>query len=149
MGSAAESTSFKGRYTGEDGFLGFNEICEYLKDPNHRWTIIFGKYLQAPYMFREKEWVGYDDERSIRKKSEFAFDQGLAGVMIWSIDTDDFTGNCFGTKFPLLRAINNALYLRANGINGVKERSGADNLSVSVFSLVSAVAVLAYNFHHL
>jgi hypothetical protein len=26
--------------------------------------------------------------------------------MIWSVETDDFLGKCNGTKYPLLRAIN-------------------------------------------
>lgn len=39
---------------------------------------------------------------------EFAKKMGLGGGMIWSIDTDDFLG-VSGTKFPLLRAINEAL----------------------------------------
>ncbi|CAL4165328.1 unnamed protein product, partial [Meganyctiphanes norvegica] len=34
---------------------------------------------------------------------------GLAGVHVWSIDTDDFMGTCYNKKFPLLQAINNAL----------------------------------------
>ena len=28
-------------------------------------------------------------------QAEYAYDQGLAGVMTWSIDTDDFLGNSF------------------------------------------------------
>ena len=48
-------------------------------------------------------WLSYDNERSIQAKTEYAYDQGLAGVMTWSIDTDDFLGVCNGPKFPLLR----------------------------------------------
>ena len=55
------------------------------------------------YCFSANRWVSFDDERSITVKSDYAFDQGLAGVMTWSIDTDDFMGMCNGAKFPLLR----------------------------------------------
>lgn len=144
LASPAESFSFKGKYTGTDGFLGYNEICEYLKDPNHRWTIVFGKYYQAPYMFREEHWIGYDDERSIRRKTEFAYDQRLAGVMIWSIDTDDFTGNCFGVKFPLLRAINNALYRKVNGLPN--KSAGAISSPISV-KLILAVVIFTLCYY--
>jgi hypothetical protein len=78
--------------------------------------------------------------------------QGLAGVMTWSIDTDDFTGTCNGHRFPLLRAINNALYMRSQGI---ADRAGANSINSinsisSFFTLMSAVAVLAFScFRHL
>ena len=55
------------------------------------------------YCCRGDRWLSFDNVRSIRVKSEYAFDQGLAGVMTWSIDTDDFLGVCNGPKFPLLR----------------------------------------------
>ena len=57
------------------------------------------------YIFRGDSWLSFDNPRSIALKSEFAYDQGLAGVMTWSIDTDDFLGMCNGPKFPLLRNI--------------------------------------------
>ena len=34
--------------------------------------------------------MSYDDEHSVRLKAEFAFDMKLAGVMVWSVETDDF-----------------------------------------------------------
>lgn len=30
--------------------------------------------------------------------------------MIWSVETDDFLGNCHGMKYPLLTAINSVLF---------------------------------------
>jgi hypothetical protein len=69
--------------------------------------------------------------------------------MTWSIDTDDFTGTCNGHRFPLLRAINNALYMRSQGI---ADRAGANSINSvsSLFTLMSAVAVLAFScFRHL
>ena len=54
-------------------------------------------------MYKQTKWVSYDNEESIRTKVRFAYDHDLAGVMTWSIDTDDFRGACNGPKFPLLR----------------------------------------------
>ena len=41
-------------------------------------------------MFNEDKWVSYDNERSIRLKADFAWEKKLGGVMVWSIETDDF-----------------------------------------------------------
>ena len=67
-------------------------------------------------MYKGLKWVSYDNVESIRMKTQFAYDRKLAGVMTWSIDTDDFGGRCGGPRFPLLRTINNALYKRSKGI---------------------------------
>jgi hypothetical protein len=45
---------------------------------------------------------------------ELAIRKKLAGVAVWSLDTDDFRGSCtFGKSgsavYPLMRAINSAL----------------------------------------
>jgi GH18 family chitinase len=55
--------------------MGYNEICEELKEPNNGWNVTFDKHHQAPYMAKGVKWVSYDDEMSIRKKSQFAYDQ--------------------------------------------------------------------------
>jgi len=36
---------------------------------------------------------------------DFALRNNLAGAMIWSLETDDYRGQC-GEAYPLLRAIN-------------------------------------------
>ena len=69
-------------------------------------------------MYKQTKWVSYDNEESIREKVHFAYDHGLAGVMTWSIDTDDFRGVCGGPHFPLLRTINHALYQAEQGLSG-------------------------------
>lgn len=39
-------------------------------------------------------------------QTRFAYDQGLAGAMIWAIDNDDFGAECSAIRYPLLRTIN-------------------------------------------
>merc|ERR1712200_17581 len=111
MGAPAKQTAFQGPFTREDGFLGYNEICLEALDKEAPWTNVFEEHHMAPYMYRGDSWMSYDNERSIRLKSEYAYSEGLAGVMPWSIDTDDFNGDCGGPRFPLLRTINNALHM--------------------------------------
>ena len=43
-------------------------------------------------MVNKVKWVSYDNERSVKLKADFAFDMKLGGVMVWSIETDDFQG---------------------------------------------------------
>lgn len=94
-----------GPYTREKGFWGYNEICETMSSQSGQWTVVTDPYYQAPYAYREREWIGYDDPTSIKKKAEYARDMGLGGGMIWSLETDDFNGKCHGEGFPLIRTI--------------------------------------------
>ncbi len=48
------------------------------------------------------EWIGYDDERSLAAKVDFAKQRKLAGTMVWALDLDDFAGQ-YGSKYPLIR----------------------------------------------
>jgi hypothetical protein len=74
--------------------------------------------------------------------------------MVWSIDTDDFTGNaCGGPDFPLLRTINNALYKSEAGlVPGLTTpgHHGAESMSMKsttpsfmliCFTMISTVAI--------
>lgn len=141
MGAKTRSTSFQGPYTREDGFLGYNEICEEQMEQDNPWTTMWEESHQAPYMFKDLKWVSFDNESSIRLKTQFAHDHGLAGVMAWSIDTDDFKGTCGGPRFPLLRTINYALYERTQGLTG----GGAEGRKLSAAAVVSSV-LLAFLF---
>eukprot|EP00092_Neocalanus_flemingeri_P017579 GFUD01019020.1.p1 GENE.GFUD01019020.1~~GFUD01019020.1.p1 ORF type:complete len:440 (+),score=91.01 GFUD01019020.1:70-1389(+) len=125
MGSPTKDDAFQGPYTREDGFMGYNEICEEQMDLDHPWTYVWEEHTMAPYMFRGNRWVSFDDEKSLEHKTKFAYDQGLAGVMVWSIDTDDFRGTCGGLKFPLLRTLNLALVRREMGLDIIDKDSGS------------------------
>ena len=106
VNAASQGGGQAGPYTKQAGFLGYNEICEKLK--NKELTEVFDNTLQVPYAFKGNQWVGYDNVKSIELKTEFALRKGLAGVMIWSIETDDFKGVC-GETFGLLKAMNRGL----------------------------------------
>merc|ERR1711997_507151 len=136
MGARSRATSFAGPYTREDGFVGYNEICEELNLEDSPWTVEWDEEIEAPYMHNGLKWVSFDNDKSIRKKTEYAYMQGLAGVMVWSIDTDAFTGDaCRGPDFPLLRTINNALYKSEAGLIPRSHLGSTGTLSHPVSSL--------------
>ena len=34
--------------------------------------------------------VGYDDEDMVREKAHYVVEEGMGGIMFWTIDNDDF-----------------------------------------------------------
>ncbi|XP_055374396.1 chitinase-3-like protein 1 [Condylostylus longicornis] len=95
-----------GPYTRQAGFLGYNEICDNFKTQS--WTQVWESTQQVPYAFNGNQWVGYDDVKSIELKTRYANKYKLGGIMVWSLETDDFNGVC-GEKYPLMKAINRVL----------------------------------------
>lgn len=89
------------------GMLGYNEICSMVK--NGGWEEHWNETQQVPYATKGNQWVGYDNIKSVQKKVNFLLERKLGGGMIWSIDTDDFTGHCGDGKYPLLKTISRSL----------------------------------------
>merc|ERR1739849_71052 len=95
------------------GFLVYYEIMQALNNDTLPWlpgatpksweTVVDGCYL-APYITNGQWWVGYDDVDSIRLKAQFVNSRGLAGSMVWSIESDDFRAD-YGPKYPLISEI--------------------------------------------
>lgn len=83
--------------------LMYNELCQELNRGG--WTVVYDEEQQSPFAFKGNEWWGYDNVRSIRVKSQYAVQQGLAGVMIWALDYDDVNNDCGTGWNPLFAAI--------------------------------------------
>jgi chitinase len=103
VGAKASGGGKAGRYTGEAGFLSYYEICDFLHEPNT--TLVWDNEQQVPFAYRGNQWVGFDDERSLRTKIEWLKTEGFGGIMVWSVDLDDFRGYCGTGKFPLIKAM--------------------------------------------
>jgi chitinase len=80
------------------------QVCELTSD----WERKFDDQQKVPYKYKGDQWIGYDDDESVALKVQFAKDHNLAGVMVWTVDMDDFLGYC-GTKNQLLNAIKDNL----------------------------------------
>ncbi len=70
-------------------------------------TYVWDDEMKVPYAFAGDQWVGFDDERSIRNKMRWLKNNSYAGAMVWTVDMDDFTGTICGgnVKYPLVSAI--------------------------------------------
>ena len=90
-------------------------------------------------MFKEKQWVSYEDEQSVREKVKYANEQGFGGVAFNNLAYDDFDGRCnTNNKFPLLRTA------KAN-LKRLDLQNGSTNVitpSTVVLSLVICLSVV-------
>ncbi|CAL7933263.1 unnamed protein product [Xylocopa violacea] len=118
INQATTPDGFKGPYTGQNGFMGYNEICEELVNNAKDWRTGWDDKSETPYAIKDNHVIVFDNPRSLKAKVEYAMNLNLSGVMIWSIDTDDFSGKCASLNnslhstektFPLMRSINMAL----------------------------------------
>lgn len=95
--------------------MAYYEICQSIKE-DEDWTVVQpNARAMGPYAFKEDQWVGYDDEDMARKKGAYVAENGLGGIMFWSIDNDDFRGACTGRPYPIIEAAKEA-YLDSLGI---------------------------------
>lgn len=64
----------------------------------------------APYMYRENDWITYEDPISIKARIDLVNKYNLAGARIWSLDQDDYKGDCsYGCSFPLVHVVNDII----------------------------------------
>ena len=70
MGARSTKTGFPGPYTKENGFMGYNEICEAMQDPDEvkNWVEEWDETSAAPFAYNGIKWVGYDNPKSLNKK---------------------------------------------------------------------------------
>ncbi|XP_055346364.1 uncharacterized protein LOC129593893 [Paramacrobiotus metropolitanus] len=106
-GSPAVGGGEPGPFTREPGFLSYFEVCSLLMDKT--WTVVIDPEERTPYAYKEDQWIGYDDIDSIIKKTVIVREWGLGGVMVWSVDMDDFRGLCGPQSYPMLRMIKKVL----------------------------------------
>ncbi|BFY99793.1 hypothetical protein BsWGS_02833 [Bradybaena similaris] len=100
---APASAGAAGTYTKEAGYLAYYEICELLSKGASTHTIAD---QHVPYLVSGNQWVGYDNEASLREKVRYIKTNGFGGAMVWALDLDDFKGHfCGKGHYPLLSAI--------------------------------------------
>ena len=108
IGAPCKGAGVSGPFTRESGFMAYYEICDKIKSGM---SVARDEKAMAPYGYKGKYWIGYDDMESIRYKvKKLIKGRGLKGAMFWSMDLDDFTGShCGQGKYPLINAVKKEL----------------------------------------
>ncbi|XP_043819844.1 chitinase-3-like protein 1 [Dromiciops gliroides] len=107
VGAAVLGPGTAGLYTQEPGILAYYEVCEFLPGATVK------KILEqkVSYATKGNQWVGYEDQESVRMKVQYLKSRQLAGAMVWTLDLDDFQGTlCNQKPYPLTGAIKDALF---------------------------------------
>ncbi|KAK3281481.1 hypothetical protein CYMTET_10732 [Cymbomonas tetramitiformis] len=102
-GAAVTGAGRPGPGTGEGGFLAFYEVAHAVEA--YSGERLWDSKMQVPYAHWRDQWVGYDDQQSIRSKVRLLRGKELRGAMVWALDLDDFNAG-----YPLLRAVHEALH---------------------------------------
>ncbi|KAJ9573430.1 hypothetical protein L9F63_009158, partial [Diploptera punctata] len=133
VNSPASGGGKAGDYTKEGGFLAYYEVCEMLRNGA---SYVWDDEMKVPYAIQGDQWVGFDDERSIRNKMHWIKDNGYAGAMVWTVDMDDFTGTICGgdVKYPLIGVMREELrrIKRSNNAKDIDWSKVANSISIEV-----------------
>ncbi|KAG1661289.1 Acidic mammalian chitinase [Nymphon striatum] len=70
--------------------INYSVVCKFLKSAVLKMDAEAG----VPYAYNGTDWISYDDETSIRKKSVWIKTNGFGGAMTWSLVGDDWEGVC-------------------------------------------------------
>jgi len=107
--SPATGPGEAGADTKEDGYLAYYEICEKIIDDGWQMETMYPG-IMGPYAHSGNQWVGFDDVDIAVEKAFYVADEGLGGIMFWTVDNDDFRGSCGETPFPLIESAKEAMF---------------------------------------
>lgn len=100
-------------HIGSSGFANYPDICDFLKTYENNATVQMDLEAKVPYLYKDTEWVSFDNTQSVIAKAKYIRDNKLRGAMIYSLNADDYEGTCSKlsgrVKFPLSVSIKNTL----------------------------------------
>ncbi|XP_011893494.1 PREDICTED: chitotriosidase-1 [Cercocebus atys] len=107
VGAPATGSGTPGPFTKEGGILAHYEVCSWKGATKQRI-----QDQEVPYIFRDNQWVGFDDVESFKTKVSYLKQKGLGGAMVWALDLDDFAGfSCDQGRYPLIQTLRRELSL--------------------------------------
>ncbi|XP_077512932.1 putative chitinase 10 [Amblyomma americanum] len=89
-------------FTQTDGYMNYVETCRRVN--YYHWKREWVKYAATPYIYYEDQWVSYDDKDSVDVKATWFRKHWLGGIFVWSLDADDYSGECIGEIYPMVTA---------------------------------------------
>ncbi|KAJ9600933.1 hypothetical protein L9F63_000880, partial [Diploptera punctata] len=105
---------------GDKGFISYPEACRFVSEGS---DCVFDRDSRVPYAFKGTEWISYDDEKSLAYKAWYVLNGSYGGAMIWSLNMDDFKGECSTTDqkwFPLITKVK--MVLEDNSLQEIEMR---------------------------
>ncbi|XP_044759879.1 acidic mammalian chitinase-like isoform X2 [Coccinella septempunctata] len=107
---ASPNKTYLGAPSVGDGVLGgggsakYGTICEFMQIQSL--SPVFDEETKSPYVTNGSEWVSFENEESMKYKAQFVRDNGFGGVMVFSLNSDDYDGTCeTNNKFPNTKMI--------------------------------------------
>ena len=86
-----------------------SETLSYPKILDNGWETNWSSSENCPYAFSGDKWVTFENEESIEKKANYAKEKKLGGILIYSVEFDNFKGENGQEKFPLVKAARKVL----------------------------------------
>ncbi|XP_014289753.1 probable chitinase 2 [Halyomorpha halys] len=96
--------TFLSQYTNEKGIIAYHELCYDMKTVQG-WNEETDVASATPVAYYGNRFVSYDNAESLKKKAALVKKYNLGGIMLWSLDMDDFLGLCHNVRYPLLTAV--------------------------------------------
>lgn len=87
--------------TQDPGFLSYFEISDAIAQKKVTFGVDLLTSTAAAYSKNEALWISFDTPETIKLKAELADQRGLKGVILWSIDLDEYQ---WTPRFPILRS---------------------------------------------
>ncbi|KAG1705466.1 Chitotriosidase-1 [Nymphon striatum] len=79
-GSPISGAGKPGDISNTAGFMTHEEIC--MKRNSQNWTVVREQDQTAPYMYNGNQWIGFDDEMSIKLKTKYIVLRELGGINV-------------------------------------------------------------------
>ncbi|CAN8022118.1 unnamed protein product [Ixodes persulcatus] len=96
------SAVYKGQYTKNPQAIGYFEFCRIYDYDT--WNRDWNETFLSTYLYSDKNWISYDDARSVNARARWLVNEGVGGFVAWSIEKDDFRGVC-GSVYPMLESL--------------------------------------------